>query len=103
MRARGVDTHRRREIARRSCFVGQLQHLVENLQRERFGHDWDDDAEIGVGKIDRWNETEELGHLHTFDGTYSNKHTKGTPCLSADILDDWRRVVLWHTEDSGVL
>lgn len=75
-----------------------------DLQRELLDHDWDEDAEIGVGKIDRWNHaSEELENLLTFEGTYSNNYTKGNPCLSADILGDWREEVLWRTEDSSAL
>lgn len=75
-----------------------------NLQRELLDHDWNEEAEVGVGKIDAWNhETEELETLLTFEGTRSNNYTKGNACLSADILGDWREEVLWRTEDSSAL
>jgi rhamnogalacturonan endolyase len=33
----------------------------------------------------------------------SNNGTKATPCLSADILGDWREEVIWRTEDNKEL
>lgn len=75
-----------------------------DLQRELLDHNWNGDAGVGVGKIDKWDyENHELENLITFDGTYSNNYTKGNPCLSADILGDWREEVIWRTEDSTAL
>jgi len=37
------------------------------------------------------------------DGLASNNGTKSTPCLSADILGDWREEVIWRTEDNTEL
>jgi len=36
-------------------------------------------------------------------GTASNNGTKKTPCLSADILGDWREEVIWRTYDNKYL
>jgi rhamnogalacturonan endolyase len=36
-------------------------------------------------------------------GTYSNNNTKATPCLSADILGDWREEVIFRTTDNNSL
>ena len=33
----------------------------------------------------------------------SCNYTKGTPCLQADILGDWREEVVWHSEDEKYL
>src|SRR6185503_17799007 len=33
-------------------------------------------------------------------GIASNNSTKSTPCLSADILGDWREEVIWRTSDN---
>lgn len=38
--------------------------------------------------------------LVTFDGVLSNNSTKSTPCLTADIIGDWREEVLFRTEDN---
>ena len=41
--------------------------------------------------------------LLTATGCSSNNSTKATPCLSADILGDWREEVIWRTSDSKYL
>nr|WP_275086349.1 rhamnogalacturonan lyase [Natronorubrum halophilum] len=76
-----------------------------DLQRELLDHDflgWEEG--YGVGWIKKWNpETEELDLVKSFDGTRSNNSSKGNPCLSGDILGDWREEVIWRTEDSEAL
>ncbi|QRV17793.1 rhamnogalacturonan lyase [Haloterrigena salifodinae] len=76
-----------------------------DLHRELLDHDflgWEEG--YGVGWIKKWNpETEELDLLKSFEGTRSNNSSKGTPCLSGDILGDWREEVIWRTEDSETL
>lgn len=41
--------------------------------------------------------------LLTASGVSSNNSTKSTPCLSADILGDWREEVIWRASDSSEL
>lgn len=41
--------------------------------------------------------------LVTFTGCASNNSTKATPCLSGDILGDWREEVILRTEDNTAL
>lgn len=41
--------------------------------------------------------------LLTASGCTSNNGTKSTPCLSADILGDWREEVIWRTDDNSSL
>lgn len=76
-----------------------------DLHRELLDHDflgWDEG--YGVGWIKKWNpETEELDLLKSFEGTRSNNSSKGNPCLSGDILGDWREEVIWRAEDSSHL
>ncbi|ELZ24504.1 FG-GAP repeat protein [Haloterrigena salina JCM 13891] len=76
-----------------------------DLHRELLDHDflgWEEG--YGVGWIKKWNpETEEFELLKSFEGTRSNNSSKGTPCLSGDILGDWREEVIWRTEDSEAL
>lgn len=75
-----------------------------DLHRELLDHDWDTEQHYGVGQILKWNpETEELDLMKSFEGTRSNNWTKGNPCLSGDILGDWREEVIWRREDSEVL
>lgn len=75
-----------------------------DLRRELLDHDFDWDTATGVGKIDRWDpDAAKLENLVTFDGTRSNNHSKGNPCLSGDVLGDWREEVIWRTADSAAL
>ena len=43
------------------------------------------------------------GTLLTAYNCSSNNSTKSTPCLSADILGDWREEVIWRTSDNTAL
>jgi hypothetical protein len=49
-----------------------------------------------------WN-THSSTTLLSASGCSSNNSTKSTPCLSADLLGDWREEVLWRTTDSREL
>ena len=49
-----------------------------------------------------WNNRKTNTLLQT-QGVVSNNGTKATPCLSADILGDWREEVIWRTPDSKEL
>ncbi|WP_242689190.1 rhamnogalacturonan lyase [Pedobacter sp. SYSU D00535] len=54
--------------------------------------------------IDKWDwEKEEAVRLLTAEGCVSNNGTKATPCLTADILGDWREEVLWRSDDNKEL
>ncbi|WCJ59285.1 rhamnogalacturonan lyase [Fontisphaera persica] len=54
--------------------------------------------------ITKWNwETATESTLLTAEGCVSNNGTKATPCLSADLLGDWREEVLWRTPDGREL
>jgi hypothetical protein len=75
---------------------------TSDLQRELLDHDWHDSW--GVGRVRNWDH--EAGRLETlklFEGTRSNNWTKGNPCLSGDLLGDWREEVLWREPDSSAL
>lgn len=75
-----------------------------DLHRELLDHDWDSEQHYGVGRLTKWNpEAEELDLLKSFEETRSNNWTKGNPCLSGDILGDWREEVIWRREDSEAL
>ncbi len=43
------------------------------------------------------------GRIFTAEGCVSNNGTKSTPCLSADILGDWREEVIFRTADNSEL
>lgn len=54
--------------------------------------------------ITKWNwENGTETTLLLAEGCVSNNGTKATPCLSADLLGDWREEVLWRTTDGREL
>nr|WP_206425066.1 rhamnogalacturonan lyase [Halosimplex salinum] len=74
-----------------------------DLRRELLDHDWEGDG-VGIPTIERWDpDAGELERLETFEGTRSNNWTKGNPCLSGDLLGDWREEVLLREPDSEAL
>ncbi len=70
-----------------------------------FGIWWDGDLlremldHATVSKYD-WN-TGKVHPIVKFDGCQFNNGTKSNPCLSADILGDWREEVITRTDDSS--
>jgi len=68
---------------------------------------WDGDflrELLDRNRISKWNwERGQLETILTADGSVSNNGSKATPCLSADILGDWREEVIWRTPDSKEL
>jgi rhamnogalacturonan endolyase len=72
-----------------------------------FGVWWDADLLrefLDSNHIDKWNiESSSLTRLITAGECSSNNGTKATPCLSADILGDWREEVIWRTSDDTEL
>ena len=54
--------------------------------------------------ISKWNwNAESTDLLLKAEGVVSNNGTKGDPCLSGDILGDWREEVIWPSEDQTEL
>lgn len=75
-----------------------------DLVRELLDHNWDATAAKGIPKIDKWDYTNSmLTNVVTFSDCLSNNHTKGTPCLQADILGDWREEVVLRAADNKSL
>lgn len=68
--------------------------------REILDHAWYGD--YGIGNITKYNNGQNTTLLSA-TGTLSNNWTKGTPCVSADILGDWREEVIWRTSDNTAL
>ena len=68
---------------------------------------WDGDLTrelLDYNRIDKWDwKNETTINLLTAKECVSNNYTKGTPCLSADFLGDWREEVIWRTNDSKEL
>ena len=72
-----------------------------------FGIWWDGDLlremldHATVSKYD-WT-TGQVNQIMKFEGCQFNNGTKSNPCLSADILGDWREEVITRTDDSSEL
>lgn len=68
---------------------------------------WDEDllAELlDHTCISKWNyENSACDVLLKVDDVVANNGTKGTPCLSGDILGDWREEVIWASADQSEL
>jgi rhamnogalacturonan endolyase len=68
---------------------------------------WDGDLLrelLDRNRISKWDwEKGILTNLVTADGCVANNGSKATPCLSADILGDWREEVLFRTRDGREL
>lgn len=68
---------------------------------------WDADPQVELLdhiSISKWNwETETTDLLLKAEGVVSNNGTKGNPCLSGDILGDWREEVIWASEGQNEL
>ena len=68
---------------------------------------WDGDLLrelLDRNRISKWDwEKGELNTIFTADGCASNNGSKATPCLSADILGDWREELILRTTDNKEL
>ncbi len=57
---------------------------------------------VGYGSITKFNGYGNISTLLSADA-YSCNYTKGTPCLQADILGDWREEAIWWRQDGLAL
>lgn len=68
---------------------------------------WDGDLTrelLDRNRIDKWDWKQATTvNVLTAEGCLSNNGTKATPCLSGDILGDWREEVIWRSEDNAEL
>jgi rhamnogalacturonan endolyase len=68
---------------------------------------WDGDLTrelLDRNRIDKWDwKNKTTINLLTAKECTSNNGSKGTPCLSADIIGDWREEVIWRTRDNTEL
>ncbi len=75
-----------------------------DLIRELLDHEFDDAKSVGYPKIYKWDyENNKLVTILDPKGTLSNNWKKGTPCIQADILGDWREEAVWRNEDDTEL
>lgn len=72
-----------------------------------FGVWWDGDFQrelLDRISISKWNGVDHSeSRLLTAEGCVWNNGTKANPCLSADILGDWREEVIWRSENNQEL
>ena len=96
------------------CNIGGLRRgdtgeIISNRKPDscNFTIYWDADplAELlDHVSISKWNwNTESTDLLLKAERVVSNNGTKGNPCLSGDILGDWREEVIWASEDQTEL
>ena len=92
-------------------------HGIRNLKGEvihagswlpmNFGIWWDGDLireMLDRGRVSKYNwENNTIENLLTLPGIVFNNGSKSNPCLSADILGDWREEVVARTPDSSEL
>jgi rhamnogalacturonan endolyase len=68
---------------------------------------WDGDPLrelIDRNYITKWDWEKEVDvRLLTADGCVANNGTKAVPCLSGDLLGDWREEIIWRTPDNSEL
>ena len=113
---RGVaaDIDPRYDEAECWCNIGGLRRgdtgeIISNRKPDscNFTIYWDADplAELlDHVSISKWNwNTESTDLLLKAERVVSNNGTKGNPCLSGDILGDWREEVIWPSEDQTEL
>jgi rhamnogalacturonan endolyase len=89
-------------------FSAKGELLSANMPKScNFAVWWDGDLlreVLDKNWIAKWNwETEKLDQLLLAEDCASNNGTKATPCLSGDILGDWREEVIWRTNDGKEL
>ncbi|MDR0810703.1 MAG: rhamnogalacturonan lyase, partial [Paludibacter sp.] len=73
-----------------------------DLLEELVDHNMNNSLGKGEGRIDKWNGSA-WQTLLTTSGYYSCNYTKGTPCLQADLLGDWREEVIYRSADDTKL
>lgn len=73
-----------------------------DLLKEACYHNFNSSAGVGTGTITKFLDYGNIATLLHADA-YSCNYTKGTPCLQADLLGDWREEVIWWSKDSLLL
>ncbi len=75
-----------------------------DLIRELLDHEFNEETLKGYPKIYKWDyENNKLVTILNPSGVLSNNWKKGTPCIQADILGDWREEAVWRNEDDTEL
>lgn len=85
-------------IAENYCVYWDGDLLQEILDHSGFSTS----TGVGYGAISKFNGYGNISTLLNADA-YSCNYTKGTPCLQADIMGDWREEAIWWKRDSSAL
>ena len=87
--------------------VAGRHHPTDFWIPQNFAVWWDGDLcreLLDRGAISKYNwQQNRIDRIFQFDGCEFNNGSKSTPCLSADILGDWREEVIVRTRDSHEL
>ncbi len=86
--------------------AGNELNVTSEWPSINFASWWDGDLtrEVLSGTtITKWSTDTKTVLLETEDDCLSNNSTKATPCISGDILGDWREEVIWRTTDNQSL
>ncbi|QES88289.1 rhamnogalacturonan lyase family protein [Rhizosphaericola mali] len=93
--------------AKGNLYSSDGQIISSNKPSMNFAIWWDGDLSrelLDDISIRKWNYlTNKEETIFSADGCASNNGTKATPCISGDILGDWREEVVFRTEDSKEL
>lgn len=88
-------------------FDGSVTAPIPKGLSYNFGIWWDGDLLrelLDHNRITKYNwENNTIDKVVEFEGCISNNGTKAVPCLSGDIIGDWREEVLLRTEDNSAL
>ncbi|WP_153017301.1 rhamnogalacturonan lyase [Alkalihalobacillus trypoxylicola] len=88
-------------------FSAKGEHLGDSIPGSNMNIKWAANmtTQIINGAIDQTPTIDDWirGRLLTAEGTRTNNHTKGNPCLVADIFGDWREELLVRTTDSSAI
>ncbi|MDD6060512.1 MAG: hypothetical protein PUB97_09060 [Ruminococcus sp.] len=80
--------------------------IATNKPAQNFMIYWDGDLEREIldgTTISKYVSTSKINTILSADGCASNNGTKNTPCLSADIMGDWREELVVRISDSKYL
>lgn len=98
----GVSATDRVEMAHFGVAENYCVYWDGDLLQEILDHSFSTSLGVGPGRITKYNGPGNISTLLAADA-YSCNYTKGTPCLQADIMGDWREEAIWWRTDSLAL
>lgn len=99
----GYSASERKELTHFGLAENYAVYWDGDLLQEICDHkNFSTDTGVGYGQITKFNDYGNISELLSADA-YSCNYTKGTPCLQADIVGDWREEEIWWRSDSLAL